>query len=118
MMFVKMSILLKMIQPAKNIKSFLEYSQRISIPAPSEAEIKLLKTMKAKVLGGFVDTPELRLWVIAIKVVVPITISVSPKTGMNFFSMKGCGVTCRKKLVELRGFEPLTPCMPCRCSPS
>ena len=87
MILVKISILLKMIHPAKNIKNFLEYSRRIRMPAPSEAEIRLFKTTKTRQLSGFVDMPAFRLWVTAIKVAVPMAISVSPKKGMNFLNM-------------------------------
>jgi|GEM_PF-4285089 len=95
-MFVKISILLKMIQPAKNINSFLAYSRRSRTPAPSEAEIRLLNTTKPSTLGGFVDMPALRLLVIAVNVAVPMAISVSPKTRMNFLNMEGgCGVNIK-----------------------
>ena len=103
--FAKMRILLKMIHPAKKMRSFLAYLQRKRMPIPRETEMRALITTKRRTLRGFMEACVVQPVTVVARVTAPITISVKANKKMHFFGM---GVGSRKNLVELTGIEPVT----------
>ncbi len=83
---------------------------------PRDREAILLKTTNVRTLKGLIKLSISRLWTMVASVMVPMAISVKPKKRMLF--LVSMFVKKNVKMVELEGFEPSTPCVPRKCSPS